>query len=999
MIFFLQWLILIIVRVVSTNNGIVNFFREMHPANIPVLQGTFFAISLQDHKVLGSTLVAHIVKLMSSDGGIYTVVDNIFPENTIKWRQYVPEPVVKIVKLIDETSDSQLYKTLGKEKKSLALFYEAVQKDETFGNYVRSYYERRLAKCLDFIVKENIPVFLRDKKFNNLYHDNLLIVDSSIAQPIFRFEVTANETHYALCANSNGKRIYFKHRNAKVISNDPCIILLGSYVTRLSGIDGKKITPFFNKDYIAIPKTSERKYFETFVTNAVRNHRVEAVGFTIDDQARVPKAVLSIETMLNGSIGILLYFFYGNKKYLCNSKPQSEVQLTSENGAYRFVRFRRDDAWEENINVLLKGVGLINIQGAEFAPEGSNTEYQIIEWINRNEKAIHALGVGISQEVKGATYYLKHFNLDIKARFNNDWFDIFGMVKLNDFEFPFILLRKNILKGIKEYTLPNGEIFIIPDEWFARFKPLFAVGRNDGECLKMNRSSFGFIHDAEIECPEVDFIKNRFENISLAQQVDIPKNLKAQLRGYQKIGLLWMQMLNESGLGGCLADDMGLGKTVQTLAALQYDIEMRRDNGSSKAIDGIIQMGHTSLLVVPTSLIFNWQREIKRFTPDLSVYQFTGPNRTRSVSKLVKYDIVLTTYGVLRNEIDLLKDVRFNYIVLDESQTIKNPSSKVYRSAMLLKGKHFLTLSGTPIENSLSDLWAQINFLNRGMLGSLKTFREEYIQPIERNDDKQVERLKEVIKPFILRRSKHEVAPELPALNEQVVYCNLGDGQKTIYEEEKSTIRNQIIENIENLGYKNSSISILRGLTRLRQIANHPKMLEEYGSSDSGKFDEIARTIETLVEENHKILVFSSFVKHLRIVEDHLKKLGVGYQMLIGSSTNRQQIVDSFQTDSSTNVFLISIKAGGVGLNLTAADYILVLDPWWNPAVENQAIARAHRIGQDKSVFVYRFISVDTVEEKIQRLQEQKLLLSKEFVENANPLSALGEKQVVDMFS
>lgn len=971
----------------------------MHYLDIPVFQGTFFALSLQDHKFLGSTLTAHIVKLMSSEGGIYTVIDNVFPENINKWMKYIPKEGENIIKLIDETSDSQLFKVLGKDKKSLALFYDAVQKDEVFGNYVRSYFERRIAKCFEQIIIGNIPVFLKDKKFNNLYHDNLLQVDSHILHPAFKFEVTENETKYSLSTNASGKQIVFKHRNAKVVTNDPSIILLGNKVLRLNGIDGKKIAPFFVKDYIAIPKTAERKYFETFVTNAVRNFTVEPVGFTILNQVRESKAVLSLETKLDGSTGLLLYFFYGSKKYLSHTKPQNEVSLTIEKGIYTFKRFSRDKDWEESIITKLKSIGLRNIQGAEFIPIDAIFDYQIIEWMNRNERQIVDLDISISQEIKGITYYLKQFNLDLKAKFSNDWFDIYGMVKLIDIEFPFILLRRNILKGIREYILPNGEVFVIPNEWFSRFKPLFAVGKSEGENLKLNSSCFPFIHDAQIECPEADDLKSQFESISFSQQVDVPKNLKAELRGYQKLGLLWMQILNKTGVGGCLADDMGLGKTVQTLAALQYDHEQRKSNDDITSLEGIVEMGHTSLLVVPTSLMFNWQREIKRFTPNLSVYQFIGPNRTRSATKLMRYDIIITTYGVLRNEIDLLKDIRFNYIILDESQTIKNPSSKVYRSSMLLKGKHFLTLSGTPIENSLIDLWAQINFLNRGMLGSLKSFREQYIQPIDRNDEKQIARLKDLVRPFILRRSKHEVAPELPEINEQVVFCNLSDNQKAIYEKEKSTIRNQIIENIDSVGYSHSAISILRGLTRLRQIANHPKMIDEFKGSDSGKFEEIIRTIETLVDENHKILVFSSFVKHLRIVEEQLINSGITYQMLIGSTTNRQKIVDRFQNDNSANVFLISIKAGGVGLNLTAADYILVLDPWWNPAVENQAIARAHRIGQDKNVFVYRFISVDTVEEKIQRLQEQKLLLSKEFVESANPLSILSEKQVMEILS
>jgi len=361
-------------------------------------------------------------------------------------------------------------------------------------------------------------------------------------------------------------------------------------------------------------------------------------------------------------------------------------------------------------------------------------------------------------------------------------------------------------------------------------------------------------------------------------------------------------------VGGCLADDMGLGKTVQTLSVLLYNLENEKNHQNGFNHEAVGQMGKTSLLVVPASLIFNWQREIRRFAPSLSVYLFIGPNRTRSLGMLVGYNIVITTYGVLRNDIDMLKDFRFNYVVLDESQTIKNPTSKIYRSAMLLKAKHYLTLSGTPIENSLTDLWAQVNFLNRGVLGSLRAFREEFINPIEKfNDEKIKAKLKDIVHPFIMRRSKKEVAPELPMLTEQVVYCDLTDDQKRIYEEEKSAIRNQIFESIESQGYGQSAISILRGLTRLRQIANHPQLMEEYQGFDSGKFEEITRTIETLVEENHKILVYSSFVKHLKVVEDYLKKKSIGYEMLIGSTVNRQKVVDGFQNNPSSKVFLISL--------------------------------------------------------------------------------------------
>jgi superfamily II DNA or RNA helicase len=965
----------------------------------PVFQGTFFAVSVQEHKQLGTVLVAHICKLLSSEGGIYTVIDNVFPENFSKWKQFIPENGESIVKLIDETSDSHLFKVVGKDKKSISHFYQSVQTDEVFGNYVRSYLERRVCKSYELIVEGNIPTFLKEKNFNNLYHENLLRFSHSLALPVFKFVVTPTETQYSLSASFNGKSINLKNKDSQVICNNPCIIRLGRKVLKFENVDAKKLIPFFSKDFITIPKSAELKYFQTFVLTALRNQIVIAEGFTIDDQKPAKQAIISLETKLNGELGFVLYFRYGSKNYHSHSKLQNEVTLNCDNG-YCFTRFSRDSSWEESIKFSLIDIGLVNSQGSGYDLSSSISEYSIVEWVNRNEQLLKDKGFSIEQQVQGVKYYLKSLDLDLKAKLENDWFDIYGIVKLADYEFPFIALRKNILKGIKEFILPNGEVFIIPNEWFAKYKPLFAVGKTDGDKLFVGRSNFGFLNEAEVDCLEAISLKKRFETVALNQHVSIPQNLNAQLRDYQKTGLLWMQILNESAIGGCLADDMGLGKTIQTLSILLHDLEKRNENGQVSNENGIAQMGHTSLLVVPTSLLFNWQREISRFAPSLSVYQFTGPNRTRSIIKLVNYNIVLTTYGVLRNEIDLLKDVRFNYVVLDEGQVIKNPTSKVYRSAMLLKAKHFLALSGTPIENSLTDLWALLNFLNRGMLGSLRSFREEYIIPIEKNNDEKTQnQLRTMVQPFILRRKKHEVAPELPELTEQVVYCNLSEEQKSIYESEKSTIRNQIIENIDSLGYGHSAISILRGLTRLRQIANHPQMIDDYPNADSGKFEEITRTIETLVVENHKILIFSSFVKHLRVVEQYLLQKEIGYRMLIGSTKNRQQIVDGFQNDPSVNVFLISIKAGGVGLNLTAADYIMVLDPWWNPAVENQAIARAHRIGQDKSVFVYRFISVDTVEEKIQRLQEQKLLLSSEFVDNSNPLSVMNQDQILEILS
>ncbi|MBE0653454.1 MAG: DEAD/DEAH box helicase, partial [Bacteroidales bacterium] len=338
-------------------------------------------------------------------------------------------------------------------------------------------------------------------------------------------------------------------------------------------------------------------------------------------------------------------------------------------------------------------------------------------------------------------------------------------------------------------------------------------------------------------------------------------------------------------------------------------------------------------------------------------------------------------------------------IILDESQVIKNPSSKLYRAMLLLNSRYRMVLTGTPIENSLTDLWAQLNFINNGLLGSLNFFRREYVLPVERkNNALREEKLKKLINPFILRRTKEEVAGDLPEMTEQLILCNMSDEQRKFYEEEKSTIRRSIFEKIDNEGMDKSAMIVLQGLTRLRQISNHPALVDENYRDESGKFNEILRNLDAVVAEGHKALVFSSFVKHLELVEKQLIEEGLSYTLLTGASTNREDLIRVFQENPDCQIFLISLKAGGVGLNLTAADYVFILDPWWNPASEEQAVSRAHRIGQDKNVFVYRFISENSIEEKIQRLQERKSRLAEAFVTSNNPIKDISKKELEELF-
>jgi SNF2 family DNA or RNA helicase len=429
-----------------------------------------------------------------------------------------------------------------------------------------------------------------------------------------------------------------------------------------------------------------------------------------------------------------------------------------------------------------------------------------------------------------------------------------------------------------------------------------------------------------------------------------------------------MLFLNNFNFGGCLADDMGLGKTVQTLAVLQHEAEQNP--------------GTTSLLIMPTSLVYNWQMEARRFTPKLKVLIYSGTARIKDPKYFSKFDLIITSYGITRLDAEnVFSKYHFNYVILDESQAIKNPGSIISKSVRLLNSRRKLILTGTPIENSTLDLWSQLSFVNPGLLGNKSFFKSEYQIPIEKRQDVgKTIRLNTLIKPFILRRDKSQVAKDLPKKTVSVKYCTLSASQREYYDKEKNFYRNKILDSIERDGLNKSQMILLQGLTRLRQIANHPAMVDAEYEGDSGKLEDIIYMIHNALGKDHNILIFSQFVKHLKIISNHLTEEKIPFAYLDGSVKNRQAEVEKFQNNKNISIFLISLKAGGLGLNLTKADYVFMLDPWWNPAAEAQAIDRAHRIGQKNKVFSYKFIAKDTLEEKILSLQQSKLKLASDLI-------------------
>ncbi|MGB1219661.1 MAG: SNF2-related protein [Flavobacteriales bacterium] len=594
------------------------------------------------------------------------------------------------------------------------------------------------------------------------------------------------------------------------------------------------------------------------------------------------------------------------------------------------------------------------------------------------------------------TSYNQHKpSISINVSSDIDWFDVQIEVAFGEQVLSLKDLKKNIIAKDQYIQLKDSTIGILPQEWMEKYTHLFRSGEVKKDRIGVSKYQFSVIDTLyeELENENNLFddhleIKKKLRNFETVAEVAKPRGLKATLRDYQKEGLKWLNFLDDFNLGGCLADDMGLGKTLQIISFIKHLKTKRKE-----------KIPH--LIIVPTSLIFNWQEEVNKFCPSLKIKVLTGINRTKNSSDFEKFDIILSTYGIVMNDIDYLKEYVFNYIILDESQAIKNPVSKRFKSVRLLKAKNRLVLTGTPIENNTFDLYAQMTFVNPGLLGGMQQFKNQYSNAIDKNKDKDAAaELKTLIDPFLLRRTKEQVATELPPKTEQFLYCTMKDEQRKVYEAYKNKYKNYLLGKIEDDGLGKSKMYVLEGLTKLRQICDSPSLLNDEDSytDQSIKIDELVRHI-TEKTNQHKILIFSQFVKMLGLIKNRLNDLNINYEYLDGRTKNRQQKVDNFQTNDDVRVFLISLKAGGTGLNLTAADYVYVVDPWWNPAVEAQAIDRCYRIGQKKNVTAFKMICKDTIEEKIVTHQQSKKQLSDDLIQTEDSfVKSLTKESVAALF-
>jgi non-specific serine/threonine protein kinase len=559
---------------------------------------------------------------------------------------------------------------------------------------------------------------------------------------------------------------------------------------------------------------------------------------------------------------------------------------------------------------------------------------------------------------------------------HTDWFDAKVEIHFGEQKVTVADVKKALANKQQFVHLNDGTLGILPEEWIKKYSLLFRVGEGKSGNLKLSQYHYGVIEELYEERNEEELffqLEEKYENIKghhTINPVPAPAHLQPILRPYQESGFQWLNYLSEVKWGGILADDMGLGKTIQALSFLQH---LKDTQESLKA-----------LVVCPTTLMYNWENEIKKFAPSLTYYIHHGGTRTKDTLTDPDIDVIITTYGTLRSDIKDFVETAFDYVVLDESQAIKNPSSKVAKAVCLLRAGNRLCMSGTPLQNNTFDIYAQMNFLNPGMLGSIEFFKQEFSIPIDKFGEKeQKDHLRKLLYPFILRRTKEQVAKDLPEKQEMILFCEMNDEQRKIYDAYRNDFRDKILGVVEQQGIQRSQLTILQGLMKLRQICDSPAILkeEEKFPNVSVKLDEIGREITENIS-NHKALIFSQFLGMLSLIKDKMKELGVDYEYFDGSTSapDREKAIQRFQNDENCRVFLISLKAGGVGLNLTAADYVYIVDPWWNPAVEQQAIDRTHRIGQTKNIFAYRMICKDTVEDKILKLQEKKRALAKDLI-------------------
>lgn len=832
---------------------------------------------------------------------------------------------------------------------------------------------------------------------NSIRKSDLKSITISPFSPDLEFDVAETDLFIELVPSLIINGIKYSHDNLDRENSHFLFSCVNDKIYLHKSIAQSMLIAQFGNGRISMVKSEANKFFEKYIKPVSKHSKV---NFSTDVFS------LKEETLKQGVRQVFLseiddyVIFKPVVKYendiLVN--PGSTGSIISKDDNNNVTNYFRDDDAE---NEFLDFVVQLHpeFESQRFTGIFSLDSGLLMEnfWFFDAFAKMEAAGIEVYglKELKSFKYspYRAKINTGIKS--GQDWFEVDVKIAFGDNTIDLKSIRRAILNHEKYVRLSDGNIGILPEEWIQKLERYFRAGEISEDKLKISKLRFSIIDELFNEIDDAGILKElaekkrRLKEIENIKNVRKPKEISAVLRNYQKEGVNWLNLLNEMNWGGILADDMGLGKTLQILTFIQMQVKKTKK---------------ANLIIVPTTLLFNWEMELKKFAPQLTFHFYYGLTREKEINSFKKYHIIFTTYGVMTRDIEFLRKYRFNYIILDESQAIKNPLSLRYKAAFLLQAANKLTLTGTPIENSTFDLFAQMNFVNPGFLGSVDSFKKQYSIAIDKECNEEISmELNKMIHPFILRRTKEQVAKELPPKTENILFCEMGEEQRNVYDAYRNKYRNKLLGIIESDGLEKSTIYVLEGLMKLRQVCDSTAILsdeENYGSH-SVKIEELKRHINEKTS-NHKILVFSQFVRMLKLIREELIRDKIDFEYLDGKSSKKQreESVNRFQEVAGCRVFLISLKAGGMGLNLTAADYVYLVDPWWNPAVENQAIDRTHRIGQAKNVFAYRMICKNTVEEKILNLQAKKIKIARDIIATDESfLKKLTEKDIRELFS
>ncbi len=954
-----------------------------------------FAIGFKPVKIIGMTPVPYL--LTKNEGQNYYGIYKQLNYSDIK-AEYVKEFwMSKLIELAESLKYDRLNRSLNKKfsKSGFVEFFEQAERQTQ--KHIRNVIDLKRAEILNICMQHSVLLFMRgEKHIENIYPEHIIKYSEELLNVTFGFEKKEGLLYYRLKVSGADEVLDITAPETFVLTNkQPAIIYKGTiYRFDNQNLNGNKIKPFLKKKEIVVDEKLQKDFFRKFIRPVVTKFEYDITGFDLIKVKPEIKPQLVIEKMFFGNIILTPVFLYGDYKVAFYKEQSLYVNVKEDKDEYYLESVIRDREFENGLLEQLIHVGLKKEEKYFYIDKQLNDKYLFFEKLLSIISEVERLGFEVVNYLFEGEVTYEIPKIEYKTGKKQDWFDLQIIISVGKHKIRFQELKNHIINRIPEYVFPDGTIFIIPDAWFAELYP-FAVRTGD-ESTRIHSSQLRLLKDNKLIPPD-ETVTEALKSLEIPILQELPVALKANLRDYQKTGFYSIYNLTQKGFGVCLADDMGLGKTLQVITVLQKYFENKKfQNADIKNVEKQLSLfdfndameespdGETksTLIIVPKSLVYNWIEELKRFAPELTWFVFQNKERLANLKdKMNRVHIILATYGVVRQDIEDLKSFDFGYLIIDESQAIKNPKSKIFMAVTSLQSDYRISMTGTPIENSLYDLWAQMSFLNRNLLGDLNYFESVYVRQIVKEQDEIREgELRNLVKPFILRRLKKDVARELPEKIEQVIYCTMEDKQAEVYETEKSAVRNRILSGeIKRTNF----IEVLAVLNRLRQIAIHPVLLKEYGDDfHSGKFEAIVSVMENLLNEGHKFLVFSSFVKHLKLFEKYFIENEILFSMLTGSDNKRKEIVERYQTDEKIKPFLISVKAGGVGLNITAATYVLIIDPWWNPFVEQQAIDRTHRIGQTKNVNVYKFITKNTVEEKILNLQKTKLKLSESFIDS-----------------